>query len=371
MKQFGVGCLHFSISDKLKNNITVEDYANEIVESLEKLTTISNVIMSFNSEDKDAEISIADTTKMRDGEPCFPLLYGFNLSFNIYIPKRVQASSINESEDDIDTGTEKFKVNFIHSWHGPLTYIECVDADNNTSPSSAVRVVREYLIKEFSSLDTYIYLDCIGPSPFHANFSLYDNDEPLESEKAFILEHTKLRGYDQLSFKYHNPKIESEDEALEYLFDSLSDELSFYYFLQINRSSEIHDWSNIQELMHSLLEFEDDSIKKTIKDKLIKKPKLFKKAFKEVGLFKGEVMYSKSIMEQQFRDIYTSGKHTVYLKPILERVINEWQVYPIQETIDLLLYFDQKNSKSLELSIVFTAAVVGGGIGGAISVLFS
>ncbi|MBL1271678.1 MAG: hypothetical protein COB25_007255 [Oceanospirillales bacterium] len=371
MKQFGVGCLHFSIGDELKKNITVEEYTDEIVNSLEKLTTVSNINLSLNEDNNSVEICIDEKTKMQNGQLCFPLLRNFNLTFYLYIPKRVQASSIDESEEFIDTQTEIFKVNFVHSWHGPITFIECIDADPNSSPSSAVRIVREYLIKEFSSLDTYLFLDFMGPSPFHANFSLSDNEEPIEGENAFTLEHNKLRGYDRLNFKYFNPKIKSEDQALDYLYHSLSDELSFYYYLKVNRSSEIHDWSSIQELVHSLLEFEDESNKKSVKEKFFLKPKLFKKAFKETGLFKGEVMYNKSIIDREFKDIYFSEKQSVYLRHFIEKVITEWQVYPVQETIDLLMYFDQKNSKSLELSIIFTAAVVGGAIGGTISVLFS
>jgi hypothetical protein len=372
MKSFGVGCFHFSIKKNNTNTITVKEYISEVVRSLEKLSTISDIEYFYDESLKDEELDLSESTSMQDGQHCFPCIPFLNLSFNIYIPKRIQASVINEEVEYIDTETENFKVNFINAWHGPLTFIECSQASVETSASTAIQIVREYLIKEYDLLDTFLFLDFIGPSPFHADFFLNcEMKSQGEHGDKFTLEHVKKPGYDQLNFNYNQHAFDTEDNALESLYRALRDEISFFYSLHCMRSSDIDDWGDIQESMHALLEFENDDIKKSFKDKLFLKPKLFKKVFKDIGLFKGKAIYLKSLIEQQYFSIYKSEKHTVYLESYNQRIVSEWQKYPVQETAELLLYFDQKNSKSLELSIIFTAAVLGGAIGAAITVLFS
>ncbi len=372
MKSFGVGCLHFSISDKRQGNITVQGYIDEVVRVLEQLTTVSDIDYSFDEDVKGEEIEVsAPNPQLQNGQPCYPRIPIYNLEFNLYIPFRVQANLINTVEEYVDTGTENFKVYFKHDWYGPLSYIECIDTLSDSSPSTAVHIVREYLSKEIEVLDSFLKADFIGPSPFHADFFLLlDEESKSDESKVFRLEHARIPAYDRLTFRFSRNDFESEDAALAVLMDELSDELAYFYDLKVKDSRRIHEWQEIQETMHSILEFENEDSKLRIKDKFLRRPKLFHKVFRDIGLFRGQDIFDKSLREQHYASIYKSEKYSTYLGVFIDKELSEWQAYPIQETIDLLKYFDQKSSKSFELTIVFIAAVMGGIVGALITVLF-
>lgn len=372
MKSFGIGCLHFAINEKLKRNITIKEYVDEIERALSKLATVSEISISYDESDAGSIIDFSENTKMKNGECCYPQISFFCLSFKLYMPKRIQAAHLGRSEEYVRTETEYFIVNMNHDWHGPVSFVQCIDADIESSPSHAIRVVREYLEQEFSSMDTFLEFDFIGPSPFHADFFLVsDDDEKVEKTEKFTLDHIKTPGYDQLIFKYSEEPYDTEEDALMNLYQSLSQEAAYFYSLKVIRSKQIHSWIDIQNGMHELLAYENEGVKKSLQDKLFRRPKIFKSVFRDIGLFKGEIIFNKSIIDQQYSDMYRSEKYDVYLKYFVDKDIAGWQVYPVAETAELLMYFDQKNTKTFELSVAFIAAIVGGVVGAVITVIFS
>lgn len=115
-----------------------------------------------------------------------------------------------------------------------MSYIECLSATEDTLPSTAVQVVREFLTKEIQKTETFLEYDFLGPSPFHANFYLNESDTAIESS-SFTLNEIKSRGYNTLKFNYNANKFKNEDKALKELQEALADELSFFY--QLNKDA--------------------------------------------------------------------------------------------------------------------------------------
>lgn len=135
MKAFGVGCFHFSVRDGYFKTIQVQDYVAEVVRSLESLTTVSGVRCDYDEKIKHEKLDLSPPNPiMRNGGICFPQLPLFNLEFLIYIPSRIQAELINLPEEYLDTKSENFKVTVIHDWHGPLSYVEPLEAGHESSP---------------------------------------------------------------------------------------------------------------------------------------------------------------------------------------------------------------------------------------------
>jgi len=254
----------------------------------------------------DEEIEIfPKNPKLNNGETCYPFLDFYSLDFNIYIPFRLQAKTINTDENYIDTYTENFRVSIKHNWYGPISFIECINPEVNTEPSTAVRIIRDYLSNEVKNIKTFLITDFIGPTPFHADFylSITDKDDS-KTTNQFELDFIKQAGYDRLYFKYNPQLFESETEALESLFIELENEIAFFYNVKVKQVRNIRNWSGIQEDLHTILEYEDSKAKKSILDKLFKRPKLLKKVFKDIGLFKGENIFDKSLQDTDYANIY-------------------------------------------------------------------
>lgn len=371
MKAFGIGCLHFSFKGGVEEEITVQEYIDEVRASLERLSNVSDVELDFDKDVKDEKISISESTHMNDGDPCHPHIPFFELSFNLYLPRRIQAEVINEDQNYIHTETEHFRIVFKHDWYGPFTVIELIGAGENSSPSTAIQIVREYLKREFDSTGKVLQLDYVGPSPFHADFFLSENEDTTPSMSSnFELNHIKLMGYDKLIFSYLGSKYESEDLAFEELISDVSSEIAFFYQLKVMLAKQSSDWDSIQNSLYKLLEIEDESHKKTLKDRYSKKPRLLSRLYLDIGLFKGQKIYYKNIYEQDYFSIYKTEKHNIYLKAFVDEVLENLTVYPIKETSEIVSHFQNRNYKSMELFVVLLAAISGGAIGAAITVLF-
>ncbi|MEX0608201.1 hypothetical protein [Saccharospirillum sp.] len=371
MNSFGVGCFHFSIENGESKTILVKDYVEEIIRTLESLTTISDVICSYDESIANLELDISPPNpRLNEGGGCYPQIPFFDLSFCVYIPSRIQADLIDLPEDYIDTGSENFRIKIVHDWHGPLSYIEPVGAGLDSRPSTGVRVVREYLLREISKVKTFLLFDLLGPSPFHADFHLMLNNSQ-NTEELFETQIIHRPGYDQVIFACAKDGFSSKEDALQDLYEQLSQELAFFYDLNLKESGKIHRWHEIQEILHSILSFEDDGSKKSIKDRLYLKPKLFRKVFKNIGSFKGQSIFDKSSIAQNYNSIYESDKHKTYLKVFIDKEIFEHSTFPVDETSELLRYFDQKAGKVFELAIVAMAAIIGGIVGSIITVSFS
>ncbi|WP_153474989.1 hypothetical protein [Pseudomonas lactis] len=370
MKAFGVGCFHFSLKDDIDKEISGQEYINEITNTLKKLTTASEVTISFDEDIKDEKIDTSSPNpRIREGDQCYPPINYFHLTFNIYIPSRIQAELINLSEKYLDTCTENFKITVRHEWYGPVSYIECLSATDNTVPSTAVQVVRKFLTKELQKMETFLEYDFLGPSPFHANFYLKKIDAAID-DPSFTLNETRSRAYNTLKFNYNPHKFKDEDKALEELQETLAEELSFFYQLNKNATFSLKKWGEIQDTTHSILELQEKTNKKNIIKRTIEKPKLFQKAFKDIGLFKGHLIFMKGQVASNYAAIYKSGESETYLQEYIDQEISEHPEYPLNETSELIKYFDQKNSKTIELLTILSAGILGGIVGSTITTAF-
>ena len=250
MRVFGVGCYHFGLKTPIE--ISAENYIIALKDRLNKINTISDINVEFDEDGPDVTIKIDDDVgSFNDSGRSIPLLQFFRLSFSIYIPERIQRD-LTKNIYPRCIGVENFKVTIEHDWYGPFTVVECIDSTDETNPSDAVVIIREFFKKEFHEDSGIIRFECLGPSPFHANFVLKESSEELSTpiETKII----KLRGYDHLEFLYR--KSEYDDEtAYDDVLEELASEFGLYYRLVAEERVRSNEWELLEENVSSVLEY--------------------------------------------------------------------------------------------------------------------
>lgn len=362
MKKFGAACFNFSLKKIPGKTITVKEYIQEIEVSLNKINNVSNVSIDCLDADRDENISLDDAYGYKDH--CFgayPQVSFLKVVFDVYLPYRVQAEVTNGSEFALRTKSENFRIYIFEYFYGMVSYVEIVNCKEDSSGTDAVRIIREFLKSEFNRLDTFIIFDCLGPSPFHADFRLI----PKRDVDKITMERINRKGYDELLFSYDSCFYSNDEDALSYLFDELSYELSYFYSLVSIRVKFMYDWASIGSDLDSvfLLEKNKSGIflffrrKKSINDIL-----------KKIWVFKSEVMSFSGNEKREYDDIY-KRREVFFLKDFVDEEIDGKYTYPVSDAKDLVDFFENKNSKSVELFITFITAIFGAVVGAAVTYL--
>lgn len=87
-------------------------------------------------------------------------------------------------------------------------------------------------------------------------------------------------------------------------------------------------------------------------------------------MFKGYLIFRKGEIASNYAAMYKSGESETYLQEYIDQEISEHPQYPLNETSELIKYFDQKNSKAIELLTIFSAGILGGIVGSTITIAF-
>ena len=188
-----------------------------------------------------------DQLSLREGV-LFPYISFLNVDFTVFIPARIQDSIFAGESISKRTTTEKFRVSIRHGFHGAVSFVECIDPQEECDPSSAVRLLREYMAKEFSKSASSVTFEYLGPSPFHADFFVQGGETDGNEIRMNELEQ---RGYNRITF-VHDPSSEP-GEVLEFIQNELSHELDLYYEIQRrtvemirNGDRLVEEWSQLQ-----------------------------------------------------------------------------------------------------------------------------
>jgi hypothetical protein len=165
---FGVGCFHFWPTAIPPFTLTIDEYADQLRETLESIPTISNIEIDADSATPDVPVTEKLLT-LSDGEDFLPHPAFLDISFDVYIPYRIQEEITDEITTD-RTLTENFRVHIRYDYEAPLVFVELLNPSKLPDPSQAVQVVREYLNRQVNCSLRKVRFDALGPSPFHADF---------------------------------------------------------------------------------------------------------------------------------------------------------------------------------------------------------
>ena len=369
MKAFGVGCFNFGIRYKSEFLFDTKSHVKNIELTLKKITAIGELTIYY---DKNLEYSVRITKApkgLRDGGN-FPIVDFLKITFSLYIPSRIQSDLIGEATDYGLSGIERFKVTMLDSFYGPVAFVESIDVLSEAySPSTAVKVVRAFLEKEFSKIDSEITFEFIGPCPFHANFYILNNENERAINKIEFSE-VEQKGYNKIVFKYNEDMFETEDTALLHIYEELTNELALFYAITRENVMQMYSWSSIEKSVEQLnLMNQEQGLFKNLKNKYLAS-NLTKKLINSLYVFKAENERYHHRVDYWINGMYdTSGDVSIPKKYIKSRS-GRYSHYPVDSVCDWIKHEENRSMKYFELSVRFSMSVIGGIIGAVITLMF-
>jgi hypothetical protein len=371
-KNFGIGSYHFGVRKNPPFEFKGSDYLSELKRSLSQISNLDNLTIESDKEFENVVQKITDPLPNSEDEGgFFPDAFQLEISFELYIPFRIQAELGNTEEKFLRTFSEKFKIHLFQSYYFPVAIIETLNPSKENDPSKAVQIVREFIRKELTPVKSpFIRFECIGPSPFHLDCYIKP-EKPQEVNANWLINPIESieRGYDKIIFYYNSKEIKDSDEALEYVMSSIMDEFGLCYkYIQL-RQAKMHSWAAIQNLLQELQEMQTAKGIKGYFSRLFKRPALIGKLFTDLAGFEAGDIFDEKILQNEYDEVYRI-KDELYFKTFIDKEFRQKYEYPVKQITDLVKFYEGRRVKSVELIIAIIAAILGGAIGAMVTIYF-
>ncbi|MFE6078264.1 hypothetical protein ACFVQB_27795 [Paenibacillus sp. NPDC057886] len=351
---FGIGCFNFGM--KAGTATTVGGYFNELQKTFEAISNISEIKIELDEEDYDfpKEISSSIYDNMSLGGRIKPDVRNVRISFDIFIPKRIQEDLKHNPEL---FKTEKFRVVINYTYYFPVAIVQLLEPyGGDVDPSSAVVLVREFLRKEFSKIKSFIDFQVLGPSPFHGDFFIKENNQIKDKFQISILE---TKSYDEINIMYNG--YTSVDEAFEDIALEILDEFGFFYELMHTNLSSSREWSSIEEKFDILISLKQE--RRKIKN-LFLINRILNDLFISISYFEKDQIFYQSYIQKNKRNI-------IHFSSYIDREINERVNYPTSQVTELIKLYENQKLNVNVVSATVIAAISGGVMGAVITALFT
>ncbi len=360
-RAFGVGCFNFRLVREVPFQFKVSDYVDHIERALCRLTSLSDLEITYAaSAENRIFYAEANIPPLADGGGVFPFLPSGRICFTLFIPKRIQEDLIGST----DTQTEIFRISIYDQYHGPVSYIECVDAAPDCSPSTAVQVVREYLSKEFSKFEDVAF-ESLGPSPFHVDFYVHKNPETSTFDAIEIPD----SGYEKIIVSSGN--ISKSPGALAEIYEAFGEELDLYYYLTGKRSIQINSWLELENQWLILRNAVNSPIRFWQISKKFENHKHSRELLSAAYTFSAASSIAKQNATESMRSCYGKGLKS-YFKARSEALLEEaFPNYPVQAIISWATHIHDSSFKLAEIVTVLLSGLLGGFIGALVTALLT
>jgi hypothetical protein len=365
-RAFGVGCFHFGYRKPVPYRFSASDYVNDVKNGLSSLSSLSELDISFYEElCEPFDVSDEPLALLDDGD-YFPGVMGLTISFTLFIPFRVQKELFPNESIELQTTTEKFRVSLRDSFHGPTSFIECIGATDECSPSGSVRLLRDYLEREFAKLTAPVSFEYLGPSPFHADFFLRPDE--ATTDQSFVMEETKRRGYNDLIFKYSANG--SPDEALDDLFDELTSELGLFYEIQRRAVRLMHDGDNLTTQWQALQSKVTPNLGLFDLRSRMRIHRDAQALVSDAYTLQAQYAVDEQQVQRDIASTYEKGVQTYLEKYVCDRS-EKLPVYPVESILKWGEHVVETSLKSAEIAAVVLSAIGGGIIGSLLTSLMA
>jgi hypothetical protein len=180
MEAIGIGCLWFARRSRADpKTFDPSKHVKDIRRALEGIDSISNLKIKGEASFYSGSWSLADDQR----ENFFPIFAHLEISFDIFLPARVQQKYTLRDPGD---AVEALKVKIFYKSRMPVMYVHYpvtggVADCRRLSPSTAIVAVRKYLDEKLKD-DPEVQVQMLGPSPFHANIYLGPDTEENTSK---------------------------------------------------------------------------------------------------------------------------------------------------------------------------------------------
>jgi hypothetical protein len=361
---FGVGCFHFWPTAKPPFTLKIDEYSEHLRETLESIPTVSNIEIDVDPTTPEIHVTEKLLT-LSEGEDFLPHPSFLDISFDVYIPYRIQEEITDEITSQ-KTKTENFTVHIRYAYEAPLTFVELLNPLEAPDPSQGVQIVREYLNREINSSVSKVRFEALGPSPFHADFYICPQDG--EDFNEFEVLQTLSRGYDKIKFLYNVGEFTSLSSAKLELFSRLEDELGFYYHLVSSRLKANADWSDVTDNLAKLIDVQG---KRKLSQRVLnvfRRGRYINQLFTAMVSLEANQIFRRHLIDEGYRGIYATNEPT-YLQFYVDNCLKELITYPTQQIGDVARFLEGRRSKTIELAILLLAALLGGAAGSLLTML--
>lgn len=357
---FGVGCFHFGVRPKMRTNFSAEDYATEIEHTLRKLTTVSQIDIDYSEiSGHSLKQFTFDPNIIPDfgsGEAWFPHIDFLDISFEIYLPRRLQCELLETTDEMLATESERFSIQITNGYHAPVAYVVPLDATSaRCQASDAVKLVRHYLHRELQILDTSLGFEYTGPSPFHADFFVNQNDtiNPIDIQVTT----TKQLGYDKIVFSYSPTRYADDEDAFRFIREHILSELSFYYTLIHTRNYSYHEWTDLASNIDTYIESEKAARISSKLQHLVKHGRLLGELVDAICIFRADQISRRHPLENDYRNLYaTEG----YLKEYIDNEYQNPPAFPVNEATEIVKFRENRHNMFWAAIAVLFSGILGG-----------
>ncbi|MEG3123513.1 hypothetical protein [Sphingomonas sp. GB1N7] len=354
MKVFGIGCVYFGFiqtneddpSEFYNQNI----YFETLKRLLEEIENISEVrFYNTNYDEYGAFISI----EHNDKEITVPVSRNdTRIQFDAFIPFRVQEQLI--SRCDVET----MHIDITYGYEMPLIVVsyDWPDEEGDAQPSMAVAVLRKFLEKKMSGTD--LICGSVGPSPFHANFSM------IESELTEIpsIEDTSENYLGYANFELNSSSDSNLMETIRSL--NLDTIFSAFYHLSELRSRAINAQYIILENSRNLLEGKNPN-------NLMNKIRAFRSQSESVDHLNSNIFKEMLLRLNITQALADSDRQEITgVNSKMNRFFDEYRSIAAEETwqrfSSVANFFEERRQKMIGNAAAIAAGIVGGVIGSVI-----
>ena len=335
---------------------------------LESIPSLNNLEIIHDEGDY-IEFTEAALEDSEAGPAVFPDHAIFSLRFDLYIPFRIQRNIVGEYFNS-ETETEKFRIHIHYPYHTSVVLVELLDGGESLNPSTAVRIVREYLQTEINRLSSKLAFKFLGPSPFHADFWIEGYNTPNDAKSFFECNLLKSLGYANITFRCCVENAEFKEHACEILLSELEHELDQFYNIRQSIMEDYHSWEPIETVAAQLFDQLGEKHDHQPFAQTFTRGRDLSKLNMELSKFEVEYIQRHHYAEKQCRELY--ARHIPgFLRTIVESELEDRPVFPIKQMKELVMFIESRRSKAIELLIVLIAALIAGVTGSVITLLFS
>jgi len=348
---FGIGCLYFGVPIK-----EINSWAERVSATLDALSGVSDVLVT-------ADVGEFGWKSIKDN--AFPL--DGSVTFKLRIPLEVQEQvtrGVIAISPELDPH-ENFQVFMFYDYYGPVSFIVVEDPSAEISFSStSVIIVREYIEKQLKTMSTPARIGFVAPTSFHGDFML----KITEQDELLRLERTPTRAYAEFEFCCSADGFTTPAGALEFFFEEVKDELTFYYYLRTNRDTQFYATMEISALTSALIDiYERKGIRAWLRRMFTSSSKTRYLALKAlVAEYNAQV---NAAVAARNKDELYSADVIPYFSDEIDNVLSEDFSGFISGARDISSLLSEVRARQVEVTSLFLSAVAGGAAGALISLL--
>jgi len=359
---FGVGSFHFAWEPPKgakDQQPTVEQYVKAVTNALNAIPTIKKVEIDHEEYVGDDLGVASPLPDWSEGEGFYPGFDYFKLTFEVFMPRRLQDELLHKTDDA--AGTERFRIYQTYGYEAPVTFIRPLAPTGDHAPSTSVRLVRDYLKREFATSRDGISFQCLGPSPLHADFFLRDNAQGLTPDYPFIATVETPAGYDQVEIWYDPNLHRSVEAAFDNLLFELTPQLSDCYAVYAGNARAVNAWDVLSHDLDTLLNRGKVSRPRRIWRALWRGQALAK-LHQTIAEFEADAVDNANFIERTRKQLVRS-KPIIPLKPLLDVAVDDCERFALRQVEKLVGHVEARRYNQLTLIVALAAAIIGGVVG--------